>query len=154
MIIKSLDSFDKMIDEIIGIINSKENPTSLRFRNREYWDNIDLSPSSSNIDQKAKLMWHLRRAKNNDFLEKIHSYPEPLAVRIDAEDVSGLFHTCTYNIIIFDLSTIKQIHHDMLPITMNMTNEYEILTYACSLHHESIGKFEKYIAQKLETWQN
>lgn len=96
---------------------------TINYQGCHFWDNKDVSPENSNIPSETKTKFHLKQAKDNETLEKVESYHEPLAFTSNSDKIK---------LRCWDIGKISFLSRDGSSVEARDHNEFEVWIQANS----------------------
>lgn len=123
-------SIESVMDDVSG---SKVSYSKNNDNNVWMWDNENLKPGYKHVSSRQRVYNHLKTAKDNNRLERVHEYSEPLACGVKA--TGGMVRSHHLLVEAYDLSLINLLcKGENTRVTSNY-KEIELWTWFCKKSH-------------------
>jgi len=132
-------AMEEAMEETSGMTYKKHNDNKVW-----HWDNENLYPSYEYIGSRQRTKERLKNAKDNDTLDQIQQFEEPLAVGVTAIDSKFGRHDRWLTRYAFDFTRIKQLSKSGSTRRISNYREYETWSWLCHKKHISDYKSESY----------
>lgn len=128
-----------------------ENTSPHYLQETVYWSNSDLYPGYSSVPSGTKAKFYLNQGKENDTLDRVEGYHDPLAFTVNAAVykngiVSSKVWKCKFRV--FDLTRLSFLTRDGSSKQSQNYTEFEVWTQ--DDQSSKTQKFQKKVLNKIE----